>query len=253
MLPSKNLKLFLRFLLEFGYSITPIDDFGLMYKVQKGSFLKFICSTDFNSCECSKLLKDKALTYRALDRLGIGIPQGTSFVVGKARNLDSIENVISYLTTASYPLVVKPNDSLLGRGITILGKYDEAQARKAVLKAKKHSRLLLVQEYLAGQEFRIIAIEGEILIGVKKFERPKPPKEISVLDCAGFLDIVTISMKSLGALVCGYDIIVDNNYIKVLEINSNPTVCPIEEYLSRETLERYFSRLEHLLRRNYGH
>ncbi len=252
MLPSKNLQLFLRFLAEFGYSVTALDDVGVMYEVRKGSFLKFLCNTDFNSSECSRLLKDKTLTYRVLKHLGIDIPRGTHFVIGQAQGSCSVEDVVRSLAAAEYPLVLKPNDSLLGKGVTILREYDEARARGAVLRAKKQSPTLLAQEYLSGQEFRIIAVEGEILIAVKKFRRPRPPERASEPEWAGFRDLVARSMKAVGALVCGYDIIAGGGYVKVLEMNSNPTVCPIEEYLPEETVRGYFRRLEALLRRNCG-
>jgi glutathione synthase/RimK-type ligase-like ATP-grasp enzyme len=250
-LVSKNLQLFLGFLSTLGYSITAIDDYCLLYKVEKESFTKFLCSTDFNSSECSVLLKDKALTYMALEHVGISVPSGTYFFIGGTPDSTSIDGVISYLEETSYPIIIKPNDSMLGRGITMLEGYDEGLARKAVLRAKKHSSLILVQEYLMGQEFRIIAVEGEILIGVKKFQEPRLPEEVLLSDCTEFLDIVTRSMSSIGAAVCGYDIIVGHNYLKVLEVNSNPSVFPIERYISPTTLERYFLRLEQLLRRNY--
>ena len=247
---GKNLKLFLGFLSKNGYSVTALDDFGLMYRVEKDSFSKFLCSTDFNSSECSRLLKDKLLTYIALEQIGISVPQGTYFWVDNSRGAASVGDILSCFATAKYPLIIKPNDSSLGRGVTVLEEYDEVSASKAILKAKRHSNVLLAQEYLQGQEFRIVAIRGEILIAVKKFGKPMLPEEVSSIDCPEILDIVNKSMRAFGALVCGYDIMAGENYVKVLEINSNPFIVPFEQCLSDKTIEGYFFRLEQLLRRN---
>src|ERR1043165_2112848 len=140
---GKNLKLFLGFLSKNGYSVTALDDFGLMYRVEKDFCSKFLCSTDFNSSECSRLLKDKLLTYLALEQIGISVPQGTYFWVDNSRGAASVGDILSCFATAKYPLIIKPNDSSLGRGITVLEEYDEVSASKAILKAKRYSNVLL--------------------------------------------------------------------------------------------------------------
>src|SRR5258708_26518410 len=67
-LAAQNLQAFLGFLTRREYSVTALDRYGLVFHIKQGSFQRFICSTDFNTTECSKLLRDKVFTYLALEK-----------------------------------------------------------------------------------------------------------------------------------------------------------------------------------------
>lgn len=251
-LTKQHIQFFLNFLSSRGYSVIATDDYKMLFKVEKDHFVKFLCDINFNSAECSRLLKDKLFTCLALEQLGISIPEGTYFLLGDHQYSNSTEDITEALRQVKYPIIIKPNSSSLGKGITVLRKFSEEYIYNAISKVRPYSDILLVQEYLSGQEYRVIAIEGEIIFTLKKHESPKPPEEVSLIESVGFLDIISRSMKYLGATVCGYDFIVQDESVKVLEINSNPFVFQIKEYLGKLTLERYFLKLEQILRRNYG-
>jgi len=223
-----------------------------LYRIERGSFSRFICDSDLNPCQTSKLLKDKVLTYIALEQLGISVPSGTYFLLGSQDYADSRNDLYSFLERTPKPLVIKPNNSSLGKGITILRTYNQKRVERAIASANKYSDVVIVQEYLTGEEFRIIAIEGEIVIALQKYPKPRAPEEVSLSSTECFRLMVRESMADLGATVCGYDLIVDCESTKVLEINSNPFVVPIKPYLVDATVERYFIRLEALLRRSNG-
>jgi glutathione synthase/RimK-type ligase-like ATP-grasp enzyme len=198
-------------------------------------------------------LKDKLFTYLVLQQLRIQIPKGTYFLLGDHQYADSADHIVESLKYLKYPLITKPNDSSLGKGITVLTGFNVERIRKAVSKVKQYSDILLVQDYLSGQEYRVIAVDGEVAIAFEKHDAPAPPREISLPENSVFRDIISRSMKQLGATVCGYDFMVENGSVKVLEINSNPFIFRVERYLSDSTVEQYFLKLENLLRRNYGH
>jgi D-alanine-D-alanine ligase-like ATP-grasp enzyme len=98
-----------------------------------------------------------------------------------------------------------------------------------------------------------VAIEGEIIFAIEKHDTPRDPEQISLSDLGAFVDIVSRSMKYLGATVCGDDFIVTDGTVSVIEMNSNPFVFQIKQYLDQATLAGYFLRLEELLRRDHGH
>ena len=252
-LATRNFQLFLDFLTHCGHLVTPIDDYGLLYKIDNGSSIRFQCGIDLNTSGCSALLKDKLLTYLALEQLGINIPKGAYFLRGNHRYSQSIEDITVSLTHLEYPLIIKPNDSSLGKGITVLWEFDEEHVQDAILTAQQYSDVILAQEYLVGDEYRIIAIQGEIIFILRKFPKPKSPIEVPVSVDDRFLPIVSRSMMHLGITVCGFDIIATESWIKVLEMNSNPYIYQIKDHLSQSSLETYFNSLENLLRRNYGY
>jgi glutathione synthase/RimK-type ligase-like ATP-grasp enzyme len=187
-----------------------------------------------------------------LEHLKIGIPKGTYFLLGDHQYSNSTGDISDFLRQIKYPIILKPNDSSLGKGITILRKFNQQHIHNAISKVRQYSDVLIVQEYLLGQEYRVVAIEGEIIFALRKHESPMDPEEIPLSGSTCFIDIVRRSMKHLGATICGYDFIVENGSVKVLEINSDPFVFRIKEHLAESTLELYFLKLEQLLRRSYG-
>jgi glutathione synthase/RimK-type ligase-like ATP-grasp enzyme len=251
-LASKNLQMFMRFLSLRGYSVTALDDYSLVYQVEQGSFLKYLSNIDFNPAECAKLLKDKVFTYLALERLGISTPKGTYFVLDDHRYSMSIDQIIRRLKVMTYPLVLKPNDSSFSKGINILNQFDETRATNAIMDAGKHSSVLIAQEYLIGEEYRVVAVDGEITLVLRKFPNPEPPKEVHGSPNSEFVSIVSNAMKHLGANLCAFDLILEQDRTTVLEVNSNPYISQFKEHVATSTLERYFIKLESLLRRNYG-
>ena len=251
-LSKKHVECFLAFLASSGYFITRIDDYQLLYRIEKEGFVRFLCDLDFNTAACSRLLKDKLFTYLALEQLGIRIPTGTYFLLGDHQYSNSIEDILADLAGADYPIIIKPNDSSLGKGLTVLTRFSIEGIKRAISDVKQYSDILLVQKYLYGREYRAVAIEGKIVFAVEKHDSPRAPAQISLSDSEAFVDIVSTSMKHLGATVCGYDFIVTDGTVSVLEINSNPFVFQIKPHLAQATLSAYFSRLEELLRRDNG-
>lgn len=251
-LSKKHVECFLTFLASRGYTITRIDDYQLLYKVEKGGFVRFLCDLDFNTAACSRLLKDKLFTYLVLEQLGIRIPTGTYFLLGDHQYSNSTEDILAVLAEVDYPIIIKPNDSSLGKGLTVLTRFSVEGISRAISNVKRYSNIMLVQKYLDGREYRVVAIEGEIVFAVEKYDIPKVPAQISLSDSEPFVDVVSTSMKHLGALVCGYDFMVTEGTVCVLEINSNPFVFQIKHHLDQAALGAYFSRLEELLRRDNG-
>jgi glutathione synthase/RimK-type ligase-like ATP-grasp enzyme len=251
-LAAKNVQTFIEFLRRQGYSVNALDRYGLVYEVKHGSFLKFLCSTDFNTAECSKLMRDKVFTYCALENLGINVPKGEYFVLGQHRYAVSTGEIVSHLRDATYPLVLKPNDSCAAKGVTILNRFDEMKVTNAIFEARKYSGVLIAQEYLTGQEYRVVAVEGEISMILQRFSKPENPKEIQT-PRPDFVHIVSISMKYLGAKLCGFDFLVQGNRTVVLEVNSNPAISQFREHVAAPALEQYLIKLERLLRRENGH
>jgi len=251
-LSKRHLICFLEFLAAKGYTLTALDDYELLYKIELNGFVRYLSDLDFNSTACSRLLKDKVLTYLALDNLQINVPDGTYFLLGNHLYSQSSDEILESLRVFDYPIICKPNDSSLGKAVSVLPTFNEQRVTKAISKVREYSDILIVQQYLRGREYRVIAVEGEIILAFEKHDDPGHPTELSLTECKGFRDLVLNSMHYFGATVCGFDLMVKDGVTHVLEINSNPFVFPVKSYLNRSTMERYFSKLEGILRRRYG-
>ncbi len=92
---------------------------------------------------------DKEETKNLLQQLNIPTPKG-----GSAYDEDDLETIIRRI---GYPIVIKPIDGNHGRGSTMnIKNWDEAVA--ALKKAKEVSRWSIVERYVLGYDYRLLAI-----------------------------------------------------------------------------------------------
>jgi hypothetical protein len=136
-LSKKHVECFLSFLSNCGYLISTIDDYQLLYRIEKEGFVRYLSDLDFNTAGCSRLLKDKLFTYLALERLGIGVPKGTYFLLGDHQYSNSTEDILAATRQFDYPIICKPNDSSLGKGITVLKNFTEDAIDKAISRVNR--------------------------------------------------------------------------------------------------------------------
>lgn len=101
-----------------------------------------------------ELAGDKEETNKILGALGLPVPrqelvQSADAAWRAARRLDG-------------PVVVKPYNGNHGRGITI-NITEEADVRAAFEAAREHSRSVIVETYLHGEDHRLLVVNGELV------------------------------------------------------------------------------------------
>ncbi len=101
-----------------------------------------------------ELAGDKEETNKILGALGLPVPrqelaQSADAAWRAARRLDG-------------PVVVKPYNGNHGRGITI-NITEEADVRAAFETAREHSRSVIVETYLSGNDHRLLVVNGELV------------------------------------------------------------------------------------------
>ena len=106
-----------------------------------------------------ELAGDKEETNKILGSLGLPVPrqelvQNADAAWRAARRLDG-------------PVVVKPYNGNHGRGITI-GISGEAEVRAAFEAAREHSRSVIVETYLAGDDHRLLVVNGELVAATRR-------------------------------------------------------------------------------------
>lgn len=101
------------------------------------------------------IASDKGLTNRLLDSAGLPVPR--SEVVATE------DGAVAAAGRLGYPCVVKPLDGNHGRGVH-LDLRSEAEVRAAVAGALRESRSgdLVVETYLAGNDYRCLVIGGRV-------------------------------------------------------------------------------------------
>ena len=105
-----------------------------------------------------ELASDKEETNRLLANLGLPVP--------RQRLVQRASDAVAAADRIGYPVVVKPFNANHGRGISIHLSTPE-QVEKAFEVAREHSRSVIVESFITGEDHRMLVINGE-LVAVSK-------------------------------------------------------------------------------------
>jgi cyanophycin synthetase len=105
-----------------------------------------------------ELASDKEETNRILAHLGLPVP--------RQRLVQREDDAVAAAERIGYPVVVKPFNANHGRGISIHLTTEE-QVRTAFEVAREHSRSVIVESFITGDDHRMLVVNGE-LVAVSK-------------------------------------------------------------------------------------
>lgn len=100
-----------------------------------------------------QIAKKKSLTGQFLRMHGLPTPQHTLF------NDTQVEAAAQAANAMGYPVVVKPDDLDGGIGVHA-GLVDEAHVRTCFAQTAAHSKRILVEQFIEGNDYRITVIDG---------------------------------------------------------------------------------------------
>jgi cyanophycin synthetase len=106
-----------------------------------------------------ELASDKEETNKILGALGLPVP--------RQELVQSADAAWRAARRLGGPVVVKPYNGNHGRGITInIG--EEADVRAAFEAAREHSRSVIVETYLAGDDHRLLVVNGDLVAATRR-------------------------------------------------------------------------------------
>lgn len=105
------------------------------------------------------MTEDKALTVSSLARLGLPVPRQAV-----CAGLDDAKRAAERI---GFPLVIKPKDSYTGLGVTT-GITSIAEIEPAYVEASMHSRRVIVETFIPGDDHRLLVINNELVAAVKR-------------------------------------------------------------------------------------
>jgi glutamate--cysteine ligase len=119
-------------------------------------YVKQATKTSLDNYASILAMENKQVTKKILDEAGIRIPKGLEYTEHEKAKLD-------FAFFAGKPIVIKPNQTNFGIGITILkeNKGKEVYDR-AVDIAFEHDSTILIEEFIEGREFRFFVIGNEV-------------------------------------------------------------------------------------------
>jgi len=106
-----------------------------------------------------ELASDKEETNKILATLGLPVP--------KQELVQSEGQAVRAANRIGFPVVTKPYNGNHGRGISIrLASEDEVKQGFAV--AREHSRSVIVETYLEGDDHRLLVVNGELVAATRR-------------------------------------------------------------------------------------
>jgi cyanophycin synthetase len=140
---------------ERGIPVLRLDEYSLV-QLGYGSRQRRLRAsiTGATSHIAVEIAADKNLTKRLLAEAGLPVPRGTV-----VRTADAAAEEAARL---GYPVVVKPLDGNHGRGVSTGLRSDDA-VRSAFERAAAHSRRVIVEQQVAGNDHRILVVGGKVV------------------------------------------------------------------------------------------
>jgi cyanophycin synthetase len=106
-----------------------------------------------------ELASDKEETNKILASLGLPVP--------KQELVQSEAQAVRAANRIGYPVVTKPYNGNHGRGISIRLTNDD-EVRQGFAVAREHSRSIIVETYLEGDDHRLLVVNGELVAATRR-------------------------------------------------------------------------------------
>ncbi|MGH8031411.1 MAG: cyanophycin synthetase [Luteimonas sp.] len=106
-----------------------------------------------------ELASDKEETNKILGSLGLPVP--------RQQLVNTQADALKAARKLGGPVVLKPYNGNHGRGITINISDDDA-IREAFVAASAHSRSVIVETYVSGDDHRLLVINGELIAATRR-------------------------------------------------------------------------------------
>lgn len=136
----------------------------IIYKSGRRRYFRGSCM-DINNMGSSEISKDKDYAGFFMGEMGYPIPQGQSFLsnefslsLGKRKKAGE---EYKYAQKIGFPVIVKPNSK--SQGVGVVKVFNKIELNKALKFAFTKDRVVLVQEYLSGKDYRIVVLDKKVI------------------------------------------------------------------------------------------
>lgn len=153
-------QLLLREAVKRGVSFEILDRKENFVRFQKDGNIQYVkqaTKTSLDNYASILAMENKLVTKKILKEHGIRVPKGLEYTSAEIAKAD-------FQIHQGKPVVIKPNQTNFGLGITILKENnDEETYRRAVDIAFEHDSTILIEEFISGKEFRFFVIDDEVV------------------------------------------------------------------------------------------
>ncbi len=153
-------QLLLREAVKRGVAFEVLDRQENFVKLSRDGNIQYVkqaTKTSLDNYASILAMENKHVTKKILDEAGIRIPKGVEYTDAEQAQAD-----FSFFEGKA--IVIKPNQTNFGLGITILKEnQDKSMFNRAVDIAFEHDKTILIEEFIEGKEFRVFVIDSEVV------------------------------------------------------------------------------------------
>ena len=128
-----------------------------------------------NSQSAAQMAKDKDFSRYFLKLAGWSTPRSRAFysdawceAIGSDRNS---RQAFKYAETLNWPIVIKPNSDSGGHMVYLIEKKSDFE--EAINEIFNQHKIMLIEEFLSGREFRVVVLDREIKLVYEKAQSLK--------------------------------------------------------------------------------
>jgi glutamate--cysteine ligase len=153
-------QLLLREAVKRGVSFEILDRKENFVRLTRNGHIQYVkqaTKTSLDNYASILAMENKQVTKKVLDEAGITIPKGQEYTDAEKARAD-------FSFFKGKPVVIKPNQTNFGIGITILKEnLDELVFNRAIDIAFENDTTILIEAFIEGKEFRVFVIGNEVV------------------------------------------------------------------------------------------
>lgn len=131
--------------------------FSLRSKEREHEFA--VSKGDLVSVDAMRVCNNKELTKETLVKAGVPVPEGKSF----DKEINNGE-ILSYARQLGFPVVLKPTNANLGRGVIAnIKSVEELEEALIHVREELGYSKVIVERYFVGEEYRVYVLNGKVL------------------------------------------------------------------------------------------
>ncbi len=127
-------------------------------------------SMDINNFAASEIARDKDYTNYFLKKMKYPVAKSKAFFSDSWCKVNNTKNnyrqALKFARAIGFPLIIKPNSK--GQGEGIFKVYDEMHFKKVTKRLFKKNNIILVQEFIEGEDFRFVIFNNTCEIVYKR-------------------------------------------------------------------------------------
>lgn len=132
------------------------DNFIRLTQGSKTEYVKQATRTSADTYISPLIMENKEVTKIILKEKGISVPAGVTI-------LNVAEGLGRFAEFVGKDIVIKPKSTNFGKGVVILKwPYTNADFESAVTQAFTYDHSVMLEEFIAGREYRFLVIAGEV-------------------------------------------------------------------------------------------